>query len=29
VYMDVTLTNAETDHTELFSIASEVFKSYQ
>jgi hypothetical protein len=29
VYMDVTLTNAETDHTELFSISSEVFKSYQ
>ena len=29
VYMDVTLTNSETDHTELFSISSEVFKSYQ
>jgi hypothetical protein len=29
VYMDVTLTNIETDHTELFSISSEVFKSYQ
>lgn len=29
VYMDVTLTNEETDHTELFSISSEVFKSYQ
>jgi hypothetical protein len=29
VYMDVTLTNSETDHTELFSISSEVLKSYQ
>ena len=29
VYMDVTLTNSETDHTELFSISSEVSKSYQ
>lgn len=29
VYMDVILENEETDHTELFSISSEVFKSYQ
>lgn len=29
VYMDVTLTNSETNHTELFSISSEVSKSYQ
>lgn len=29
VYMDVILKNEETDHTELFSISSEVFKSYQ
>lgn len=29
VYMDVNLTNSETDHTELFSISSEVLKSYQ
>lgn len=29
VYMDVTLTNSETDHTELFSISSELLKSFQ
>lgn len=29
VYADVTLTNSETDHTELFLISSELSKSYQ
>lgn len=28
-YMDVRLTNSETNHVELFSIASQIFKSYQ
>lgn len=28
-YMDVTLTNSETDEVELLTVASEVFKSYQ
>lgn len=28
-YMDVTLTNSDTSHVELFTVASEMFKSYQ